>query len=192
MKKEEMAKLFGNGQPDFELGSIEDYLHAVASERQVPDLAIGMCTIRIEESAPALLAVLMRAADGKAPSDDEGMLLFRGLHILGGARDSRACQPLLRLLRRPADEVDRLLGDAPTETMARIVAGVFDGDVDALFEIIANRSVDEFTREALFGAVIFGPGTVVFIGVIGWWHFGVVYKEGWPTTTIRPGSVGWK
>lgn len=155
MKKEELEALFGDGRPDFDLGPIEDQLHAVATERQLPDVAIGLCTIRIEEAAPALRAVLTRAADGGALSDDEEMLLFRGLYILGGARDSQACQPLLRLLRRPANETDRLLGDAITETMARIVAGVFDDDVDALFDVIADRSVDEFIREALLGAATF-------------------------------------
>jgi hypothetical protein len=77
------------------------------------------------------------------------------LYILGAARDSRACQPLLRLLRRPDDELDSLLGDAVTESMARIVAGVFDGDADALFSFITDRSIDEFVRDAVLDAVTF-------------------------------------
>lgn len=155
MKKEEVERLFGGGREDFDLGPIEDYLHAVATEREVPDVAIGLCTMRIEESAPPLRAVLERAANGEALSDDEEMLLFRGLYILGGARDSQACQPLLRLLRRPTEETNQLLGDAITETLSRIIVGVFDGDAGALFGIIADRSVDEFIRDAVFGAVTF-------------------------------------
>jgi hypothetical protein len=155
MKKKEAEQLLGDGQPDFDLGPIEDYLHALATERQVPDVAIGLCTIRIEESAPALRAVLTKAADGVALSDDDRMLLFRGLYILGGARDSQACEPLLRLLRRPTKETDLLLGDTVTETLPRIAAGVFDGNAGALFGIIADRSVDEFIRDALLGAVTF-------------------------------------
>ncbi|MER9231347.1 DUF1186 family protein [Mesorhizobium sp. M0622] len=155
MKNEDLESILGHGNPGFDLGPIEDQLHAVATKRQLPDVAIIHCIARIEESAPALRAILTRAADGEALSEDEEMLLFRGLHVLGGARDSQACQPLLRLLRRPEKETNRLLGDAITETMARIVAGVFDGDVDALFSVIADRSVDEFTREALLGAATF-------------------------------------
>jgi hypothetical protein len=83
------------------------------------------------------------------------MLLFRGLHILGAARDREACQPLLRLLRRPSNEIDNLLGDAITESMAKIVSGVFDGDVDALFALIVDRSIEQFIREALLGAATF-------------------------------------
>ena len=155
MKKGELESLLGSGEDVPDLGPIEDHLHVVATERQLPDVAIGICTARIEESGPALRAILARAADGEALSDDEATLLFRGLYILGGARDSQACQLLLRLLRRPNGEIDSLLGDAVTEGMARITAGVFDGDVNSLFDAITDRSIDEFIREALLGAATF-------------------------------------
>jgi uncharacterized protein len=155
MKKEELEAILGDGENTPDLGPIEDYLHAVATEPELPDFAVAMCAARIEEAAPKLRAVLLRAADGKELSDDESLLLFRGLHILGAARDREACQPLLRLLRRPFDEVDALLGDAVTENLAKIVTGVFDDDIDALFALIIDRSIDGFIREALFGAATF-------------------------------------
>jgi len=155
VKKEELETILGDGENAPDLGPIEDYLHAVATEPKLPNLAVGMCTLRIEEAAPKLRAVLLRAADGEALPDDESLLLFRGLHILGGARNREACQPLLRLLRRPFDEVDALLGDAVIESLANIVTGVFDDDIDALFALIIDRSIDGFIREALFGAATF-------------------------------------
>ncbi|WP_198027953.1 DUF1186 domain-containing protein [Bradyrhizobium murdochi] len=100
-------------------------------------------------------AVLERAADGEALSGDESLLLFRGLHILGGAHNREACQPLLRLLRRPYEDVDLLLGDTVTESLAKIVAGVFDGDTVGLLTLVADSSIDGFIREALFGAATF-------------------------------------
>ena len=108
-----------------------------------------------QSSAPKLRAVLARAAEGWELSDDESLLLFRGLHILGAARDQEAYQPLLRLLRRPFDEVDNLLGDAITENLAKIVTGMFDGDSEALLALIMDRSIDGFIREALLGAATF-------------------------------------
>jgi len=155
VKKQELEVILGDGENTPDLGPIEDYLHAVATERKLPAFAVGMCTLRIEEAAPKLRAVLARAAEGKELSDDESLLLFRGLHILGGARDREACQPLLRLLRRPFDEIDTLLGDAVTENLAKIVTGVFDDDIDALFALIIDGSINEFIREALFGAATF-------------------------------------
>jgi uncharacterized protein len=155
MKKQELEAILGDGENTPDLGPIEDYLHAVATEPKLPDVAVGMCTLRIEEAAPKLRAVLLRAADGEVLPDDESLLLFRGIHILGGAHDRQACQPLLRLLRRPQEELDDLLGDAITESMAKILAGVFDDDIDTLFALMADRSIDEFIREAFFGAATF-------------------------------------
>ena len=102
MKKEELETILGDDDNTPDLGPIEDYLHAVATEPKLPDFAVGMCALRIEEAAPKLRAVLLRAADGEILSDDESLLLFRGLHILGAARDRESGQPLLRLLRRPS------------------------------------------------------------------------------------------
>jgi uncharacterized protein len=72
-------------------------------------------------------------------------------------RDTEACQPLLRLLRHPSDEVDYLLGDAITENLGKIVVGACDGEVDTLYALIVDRTIDEFIREALLGAVTFLP-----------------------------------
>jgi uncharacterized protein len=155
MKKEELEAILGDGENTPDLGPIEDYLHAVATERKLPNFAVGICAVRIEEAAPKLRAVLLRAADGKELSDDESLLLFRGLHILGAARDREACQPLLRLLRRPFQEINDLIGDTVIESLANIVTGVFDDDSDALLALIIDSSIDGFIREALFGAATF-------------------------------------
>jgi len=155
MKKQELEAILSGGKGDLDLRPIEEYLYALATERRLPRSAVAHCTVRFEESAPALLAVLEQAAHGGSLSEDEATLLFRGLYILGGGRNTQACRPLLRLLRRPVDEVDNLLGDAVTEALARIVAGVFDGDADALFDLIEDRAIDGFVREALIGAATF-------------------------------------
>jgi hypothetical protein len=151
MRKEEAEAKLQCG----DLGPIEDHLEAIATERRLPAYAIGMCLLRMEEAAPVLRALLARAADGEALSQDECTLLFRGVYILGGARDTEACQALLRLLRRPEAELEHLLGDAITQDMSRIVAGVFDGNEGALFDVLVDRSVDQFVREQLLDAATF-------------------------------------
>jgi uncharacterized protein DUF1186 len=55
-------------------------------------------------------------------------------------------------LRRPTDEVDDLLGILITEDLSRIATGAFDGDADAHFGIIADAAVEQYVRNALFGA----------------------------------------
>ncbi|MFA5964727.1 MAG: DUF1186 domain-containing protein [Sphingomonas sp.] len=139
-------------QPDM---PIEHFVEQLASSEALPRAAIIMCTIRIDEAAPALRAVLARAVLGHDLNDADLQLLFRGLHILGGGRDSRTCAPLLRLLRLPADDLDELLGDALTESISRILVGVFDGDADALLALAVAPEVDQFARNAVLGAATF-------------------------------------
>ena len=50
MKKEELEAILGDGENTPDLGSIEEYLDAVATEPILPDFAIGMCVARIEEA----------------------------------------------------------------------------------------------------------------------------------------------
>jgi Protein of unknown function (DUF1186)/SEC-C motif len=150
MKKEEAEAVLGHD----DVGPIENYLYLIATEERRPIYAIGMCLLRMEEAAPALRAVLAKAADGEDLSEEQRTLLLRGVYILGGARDTQSCQPLLRLLRLPEEELDHLLGEALMDGIPRIVAGVFDGDVDALLALVTDRSVDPFAREAVLDAAI--------------------------------------
>ncbi|KJC57427.1 hypothetical protein UP10_28685 [Bradyrhizobium sp. LTSPM299] len=151
MKQEELEAVVGQGAS----GPIEDYLRAIATQERLPAYAIGVCLGRIEEAAPPLRALVTRAANGEPLSDDEAQLLFLGLYILGGARDTAVCKDLLRFLRRPEAELDELLGDGLTQDMARIVTSVFDGDIDALLSLTTDQSVDQFVRDQMLGAAAF-------------------------------------
>jgi hypothetical protein len=146
MEKRELEALLAVDGVAPDLPPIEYYLDLLATERDLPDAALGMCAARIEESGPALRAAL---------TEDQATLAFRGVHVLGGARDEKTWPVLRRLLHRPMRDLDEVLGDAVTETLSRIVAGVFDGDCDALFQEIADRRLDEFVRDGLWGAATF-------------------------------------
>jgi hypothetical protein len=134
---------------------IEDDLAVLTTAPRLPVDAIRRCLLKIDETAPTLRAILTRAAAGEILSDDEVRLLRRGVYVLGGARDTEACQPLLRLLRLPDAELYHFLGGALTDGMTRIIASVFDGNVDALFALIADRSADPFARTDALDAATF-------------------------------------
>ena len=137
------------------LAPIQQHVEALAQERGYPAEAVEDCLRQPLQSVPILRALLGRAARGLALSDAELSQLFLGLHILAQLRDQPSCPPLLRLLRRPTDEVEAVLGDALTETLPKIVASLYDGDADALFDTIADATVDEFVRDALWRAAAF-------------------------------------
>jgi hypothetical protein len=134
---------------------LEEHLQELAESVDLPAFSVGLCTMRYEQAGPVFRKMLERAAAGEYLDGNEALLFFRGLHIIGGRRDSQAFRPLLRFLRRPSSEVEGLLGDATTETLPQIVAGVFDGDVAALLDAAIDLTIEESVRDALIGAASF-------------------------------------
>lgn len=94
MRKEDFERFLCGDWPAINTGSIEDHLDALAAEWCTPVVALGVCLVRIEESAPFLRDLIERAADGEALTDEDSQLLFRGQYILGAARDTLAFQPI--------------------------------------------------------------------------------------------------
>lgn len=135
--------------------SIEYHVLDLALLPQVSESAVTACMQRYPEAGPHLRSALEGFAAGGRETNEKAQGLFRALHIMGEMRDSQACAPLLRLLGRDPEEVGWLLGDAITETLPRILVGVFDGDADALFEAIADQDRDELVRDSLLRAATF-------------------------------------
>ena len=79
--------------------------------------------------------------------------LFFIFHLLGEWRERTAYRPLARLLRCPAHEIDAILGDAITSTAHRVMAAVFDGDPQPLYEIVLDPNAEQFVRSRMYEAL---------------------------------------
>jgi len=71
----------------------------------------------------------------------------------GEWREKTAYRPLARLLRCPADEADAVFGDAIPSTSHRVMAAVFDGDPQPLYDIILDPDADGFVRSRMCEAL---------------------------------------
>jgi hypothetical protein len=136
------------------LYSREKLLDALRNEVALPTGPVAVATLYVHEIEGDILSVLERASTSDLDLPGR-RLLFRGLHILGGRRVTRGFDALLAFLRGPQSRVDDLLGDAVTETLTRILAGMFDGNVEALCALVADLDVDPFVRDAAMGALAF-------------------------------------
>jgi hypothetical protein len=92
----------------------------------------------------------IQVPNGTAIPPDAIFLVF---HLLGEWREKSAYRPLAMLLRCPPDQVDLVFGGAVTETTHRVMAAVFDGDPDPLYQIILDANADEFIRSRMCEAV---------------------------------------
>lgn len=131
----------------------ESLLNALRNERELPTTEIAFATLYADAIEPDIVAVVERARRENLDIPS-GRLLFRGIHILGGRRLTAAYRPLLAMLHGPRDRVEALLGDAITETLSCILAGLFDGDARPLYDLVADTNVDGFVREAAVHALV--------------------------------------
>jgi uncharacterized protein len=132
----------------------DSLIDALRNERELPSTEIAFATLYADAIEADVVAVVERARyeNLDVPS---GRLLLRGIHILGGRRLCAAYRPLVALLKGPQDRVEDLLGDAITENLSRILLGLFDGDEQPLWELVTDRSVDQFVRKAALNAFTF-------------------------------------
>ena len=65
---------------------------------------------------------------------------------------TEAYEPFMRLLGREEEVIEKILGDATTETSHKVIISVFDGNVDALYEVMNNPAAYEFVRDSAFRA----------------------------------------
>src|ERR1700756_1589528 len=79
--------------------------------------------------------------------------LFFIFHLLGEWREKAAYRPLARLLRLPRRDVGRIFGDGITTTSHRVIAAVFDGDPEPLYNIILDPNAEEFVRAGMCEAL---------------------------------------
>jgi uncharacterized protein len=115
----------------------------------LPKAALQAATARRADMVPVFLQEIdsylaLGPADRAKPTP-----LFFIFHLLGEWREKSAYRPLARLLRSPAHEVDAILGDAITSTSHRVMAAVFDGDPQPLYDIIVDRNAEQFIRSRM-------------------------------------------
>jgi hypothetical protein len=100
----------------------------------------------------AMVPVFLRCIDECLTSggaSSRRSALFFVFHLLGEWREKSAYRSLAKLLRLPDDAIDAILGGATTETVHRVMAGVFDGDPEPLYEVIRDSNADQFVRSRM-------------------------------------------
>jgi hypothetical protein len=126
----------------------------LSREIKLPSATVAAAALCAEDISPDVLAVVERACRQDL-DPDESRLFFRGIHILGGRRLTPLYRPLVSLLHAPPRRVDRLLGDAVTCALSKILAGVYDGDPMPLQSLVLDPGADSFVRLAALHALAF-------------------------------------
>ena len=128
---------------------VQAILEGLAEYDKLPVEAIRATEADRAAVVPAFLQAIEAFISASAQDRSEPSPIFFIFHLLGSWREKSAYRSLVRLLRCPRRDVDGVLGDAITETSARVVAAVFDGDPQPLYDAILDTQADEFVRSAM-------------------------------------------
>ena len=128
-------------------------LHELTYATRLPREALQAASARRAELLPAFLGVIEDYLGQEPTARADPRPLFFIFHLLGEWRERTAYRQLARLLRRPDDEADTIFGDATASTCHRVMAAVFDGDPQPLFDIILDPDAEEFIRSRMCEAL---------------------------------------
>ena len=133
--------------------NVDEALHQFAAAEDMPNAALRWALDNWRSAAPRLIARLRAFAASPAArneiAEDE---VFFIVHLCAEMRDARAYAPLCRLIGE-SEAAIACLGDAATETLARVLINLCDGDPQPLTSAIEAEGGDAFARAAALAAL---------------------------------------
>lgn len=132
---------------------IQAIIRELTQTERLPREALAAASARRAEMVPVFLKEIEDHPSLDPAARTKPTPLFFIFHLLGEWREKSAYRPLARLLRLPDDEVDAIFGDSITTTSHRVMAALFDGDPQPLYEIILDPNAEEFVRWSMWEAL---------------------------------------
>jgi hypothetical protein len=131
-----------------------EILAALGRPGPLPRAAMAEAGRAREAMVPLFLDEIARLQAADADDAAAAVSFLFIFFLLGEWRETSAYRPLLQILRREGDIPEILLGYALTENAAQVIAGVFDGDPEPLYALIADPRPDGFVRVAMFETLV--------------------------------------
>src|SRR5437868_7181642 len=128
-------------------------LHELTYAEGLPKEALKAASAQRVEMLPLFLEEIETYLALEPAARAKPTPLFFVFHLLGEWREKAAYGPLARLLKLPGGEVDAIFGDGITTTSHRVMAAVFDGDPQPLYDIILDPNAEQFIRAGMCEAL---------------------------------------
>lgn len=128
-------------------------IHDLTFYEGLPVAAIRAADTDRQAVLPVFMAEIERYLAANADDRTRPNPLFFIFHLLGSWREKSAYRLLATLLHCPPDQIERVLGDGVVSTGHRVMAAVFDGDPQPLYDVILDPAADEYTRSRMCEAL---------------------------------------
>jgi uncharacterized protein len=139
-----------SGAKSMDAGTI---LHELTHAESLPRDALKAASMQRVEMVPVFVQEIETYLAFEPAARMQPTPLFFIFHLLGEWREKAAYRPLARLLRLPGHKIDAIFGDGITTTSHRVMAAVFDGDPQSLYDIILDPNAEEFIRAGMCEAL---------------------------------------
>ena len=108
------------------------------------------------EIIPELLRILEYTCENAESivEEEDYIAHIYALYLLAQFREKSAYPIICSLLNKPYEVLDKLLEDMITEGISRILASVFNGEVEPIKNIIENQEIDEYVRAAALDSLV--------------------------------------
>jgi hypothetical protein len=132
--------------------NVDEALGRFAEDDGLPREAMAWAMDNWQTASARFIARLRAFAGGGDRNEAAESQVFFIVHLCGQMRETRAYEPVCRMIAEDPD-LEILLGDAATETLPGILINIFDGDVEPLLAAIESPRGDEYARGAALSAL---------------------------------------
>ena len=121
-----------------------------------PRLALEQAISEEEAITPLLLATVTewKSKLEELSERPNYFLHLYAMYLLAQFRESQAYQPIVEFFSVPGEISMDVTGDLVTEDLARILAGVCNGNIEPIQQLIENRQANEFVRSSALSSLI--------------------------------------
>ncbi|WP_353948399.1 DUF1186 domain-containing protein [Sporolactobacillus sp. Y61] len=109
---------------------------------------------RKDEAIPFLIEIVEEVVKHPDEYEEKRIDLIYALYLLSQFRVKELFPLLVKILHLPDDKLDLILGDVLTEGTSRMLASVYNGDIQMLQQLIENKELDEFARGQGLSALV--------------------------------------
>ncbi|WP_051575223.1 DUF1186 domain-containing protein [Sporolactobacillus terrae] len=109
---------------------------------------------RKDEAIPFLTEIVEDVANHPDDYEEQRIDLIYALYLLSQFRVKQLFPLLVKILHLPDEKLDLLLGDTLTEGTSRMLASVYNGDIQTLQQLIENTELDEYARGQGLSALV--------------------------------------
>lgn len=116
---------------------------------ELPKEALAEAINKKEEITPKLLEMLEYTKENLnriCYGEDDFFGYIYAIFLLAQFKEKKAFPYLIDLLHKDDEKVEYILGDDFTDYLPRLLASTYNGDDEALFSLIENEEIDEYTR----------------------------------------------